>query len=146
MGDVHEPEVRSYNMSRVKGKNTKPELKVRSALHSRGLRFNLNGRSKGGLLPGKPDLVLPKYRTVIFVHGCFWHAHEDCKYFKFPETRRDFWKKKLMSNRRRDQQNVIDLKEGGWRVLVIWTCELKTSEKENKRLEKLYREVVQPTT
>lgn len=126
MADVFEPAVRSYVMSRVKGKNTKPEKLVRSMLHRLGYRFNLHGKYRSEVLPGRPDIVLPKYRVVIFVHGCFWHAHEGCKYFKIPETRVDFWREKLLGNRRRDRKHQTQLEDLGWKVLVIWTCRLKS--------------------
>ena len=125
MADVHEPSVRSYNMSRVKGKNTKPEMQVRQFLHAEGFRYTLHGKYKGKFLPGKPDLVLPAYKSVVFVHGCFWHAHNGCKYFKIPDTRTDFWKKKLYGNRERDQKAAEELTGKGWNVFVIWTCQLK---------------------
>lgn len=120
---MHEPEVRSYNMSRIKGKNTKPELLVRKHLHAQGYRYNLHGKYKGTILPGKPDIVLPKFRTVIFVHGCFWHAHEGCKYFKIPKTRTEFWEQKLLGNRERDMKHQMELRAMGWKVIVIWECE-----------------------
>lgn len=125
MADVHEPEVRSYNMSRIKGKNTKPEMLVRKYLHSKGFRYNLHGKYKGKVLPGRPDLVLPKYKTVIFVHGCFWHAHEGCKYFKLPKTRTEWWKEKLYGNKTRDEKHQQELEELGWKVIVIWECKVK---------------------
>lgn len=125
MADVHEPETRSYNMSRISGKDTKPEMIVRKFLHSNGFRYRLHVKD----LPGKPDLVLPKYNTVIFVHGCFWHAHEDCKYFKIPQTRTEWWKEKLYGNKERDERNIEELQEMGWKVIVIWGCELKSDKK-----------------
>src|SRR6056297_682707 len=106
MADVHEPKTRSYNMSQIQAKDTKPEMMVRKFLHSNGFRYGLHRKD----LPGKPDLVLPKYNSVIFVHGCFWHVHEDCKYFKLPKTRTEFWKKKLNGNKERDERNVQELK------------------------------------
>jgi DNA mismatch endonuclease (patch repair protein) len=127
MADVHEPEIRSYNMSRIKGKNTKPEIIVRKYLHAQGYRFRLHGKYKGKTLPGKPDIVLAKYKTVIFIHGCFWHAHEGCKYFKFPETRTEWWTEKLLGNRKRDQKHQKELEEMGWRVLVVWECEVRNN-------------------
>ncbi|HEX6982896.1 MAG TPA: very short patch repair endonuclease [Balneolaceae bacterium] len=132
MADVHEPEVRSYNMSQVKGKDTKPEMLVRKFLHSNGFRYRLHVKD----LPGKPDLVLPKYNSVIFVHGCFWHVHEGCKYFKLPQTRTEFWREKLYGNKERDEKNIQKLKEDGWNVIVVWECELK-SDKEEKTLKEL---------
>ncbi len=110
-------------MSRIKGKNTKPELLVRKHLHAQGYRYNLHGKYKGTILPGKPDIVLPKFRTVIFVHGCFWHAHEGCKYFKIPKTRTEFWEQKLLGNRERDMKHQMELRAMGWKVIVIWECE-----------------------
>ncbi|MGR3811177.1 very short patch repair endonuclease [Jiulongibacter sp. NS-SX5] len=121
MADVHSPEVRSYNMSRIKGKDTKPELLVRRFLHSNGYRYGLHNKK----LPGKPDLVLRKYKTVIFVHGCFWHGHEGCKYFKIPQTRTEWWKAKINRNKELDNQNSTLLKRKGWQVLTIHECELK---------------------
>lgn len=127
MADVHSKEVRSYNMSRIKGKNTKPEMLVRKFLHAKGFRYNLHGKYKGKKLPGKPDLVLPKYKTVIFVHGCFWHGHEGCSYFKIPKTRTEFWVEKIGSNVQRDQKNIDTLEIDIWKVIIIWECELKSN-------------------
>ncbi|MGB6037870.1 MAG: DNA mismatch endonuclease Vsr [Cryomorphaceae bacterium] len=137
MADVHEPSVRSYNMSRVKGKNTKPEVQVRKYLHGQGFRYTLHGKYKGKKLIGNPDIILPAYKSVVFVHGCFWHAHEGCKYFKIPETRTDFWKDKLYRNRERDLKNESELRESGWTVIVVWTCELKTKELTEQTLHRL---------
>ncbi|MCC5907960.1 MAG: DNA mismatch endonuclease Vsr [Balneolaceae bacterium] len=125
MADVHEPETRSYNMSQISGKDTKPEVIVRKFLHANGFRYRLHVKD----LPGKPDLVLPKYNSVIFVHGCFWHAHEGCKYFKIPETRTEWWKEKLFGNKERDEENIEDLEQIGWNVLIIWECDLRSSKK-----------------
>jgi len=141
MADVHEPSVRSYNMSRVKGKNTKPEIQVRKALHAAGFRYTLHGKYKGKKLPGNPDIILPSYKSVVFVHGCFWHAHEGCKFFKIPETREDFWKEKLYGNRNRDLRNLTELTEMGWNVFVVWTCELKTRELSELKLSRLKEEL-----
>lgn len=121
MADVHEPAIRSYNMSQIKGKNTKPEILVRKYLHSIGFRYGLHNKS----LPGKPDLVLRKYNTVIFVHGCFWHGHKDCKYFIIPKTRTEWWSEKINKNIVNDQKHIIALESLGWRVIVVWECELK---------------------
>ncbi|WP_085795637.1 very short patch repair endonuclease [Falsiruegeria litorea] len=109
---------RSQMMSRIGSKDTKPELVVRRTLHAYGFRFRLHRKE----LPGKPDLVLSKYRSAIFIHGCFWHAHEGCRYFRLPKTRREFWQEKLLSNRKRDQAAVQSLIDGGWRVLIVWEC------------------------
>jgi len=119
--DVHSPEQRSYNMSRIKGKNTKPELLVRKWLWSRGYRYRLHRKD----LPGKPDIVFPRQKKAVFVHGCFWHKH-DCRYFKWPRTNREFWKKKINENVRRDQKNYQDLIADGWNYFIVWECELKT--------------------
>ena len=121
MADVHEPETRSYNMSQIQAKDTKPDMLVRKFLHSNGYRYRLHVKD----LPGKPDLVLSKYNTVIFVHGCFWHAHEGCKYFKIPKTRTEWWKEKLYGNKERDKKIVKELKDLGWNVIIVWECELR---------------------
>ena len=118
--DVFSREKRSQIMSRVSGKNTKPELIVRSLLHNMGYRFRLH-RSD---LPGKPDITLPKYKKVIFVHGCFWHGHKDCRRSKRPTTNKKFWHEKLDKNIERDNVNIRNLKELGWGVLVVWVCEV----------------------
>ena len=120
MGDVHSKEVRSYNMSRIKGKNTKPEELVRKYLFAQGFRY----RKNDSRLPGKPDIVLPKYRTIILVNGCFWHHHE-CIYFRWPESNADFWRQKINRNVERDQKNIRQLEQTGWHVIVVWECELK---------------------
>ena len=121
MSDVHSPETRSYNMSMIRAKDTKPEEKLRKALFSRGFRYRKNDRR----LPGKPDIVLPKYKAVVFVNGCFWHAHEGCKYFVMPKTRVEFWNKKINGNVERDKKQYSELKSLGWNVIVVWECELK---------------------
>jgi DNA mismatch endonuclease, patch repair protein len=113
-------ERRSWNMSRVRSEDTKPECIVRSLLHRRGFRFRLHAKR----LPGRPDLVLPKYRTVIFVHGCFWHYHKGCPRSKIPETNTVFWRQKLNENVERDRRNMKALEAAGWQVLVVWQCEL----------------------
>ena len=123
MADVHSPETRSYNMSRIRGKNTKPEEFVRKYLFAQGLRY----RKNDARLPGKPDIVLPKYKTVIFVIFCFWHAHEGCRYFVWPKNNAEFWKKKIGGNIERDSKNQRLLTELGWKVIVVWECELKHS-------------------
>lgn len=119
--DIVTPEQRSRMMAQVKGKNTKPELIVRSLCHEMGLRFRLHRRD----LPGTPDLVFPKYRLCIFVHGCFWHRHIGCKYASIPKSRQDFWSKKLDLNANRDEQCINKLKLMDWRVEIIWECELR---------------------
>jgi DNA mismatch endonuclease (patch repair protein) len=123
MADVHSKTTRSYNMSQIKGKNTKPEILVRKYLHAKGFRYKLHDKG----LPGKPDLVLPKYNKIIFIHGCFWHAHEGCKYFVIPKTRTEWWKNKIYSNKNRDEENQKRLREEGWKVIQVWECELKSA-------------------
>ena len=125
-------EHRSWNMSRIKSKNTKPEILVRSALHRMGYRFRLHGKVSEslyakGVLPGKPDIVLAKYRTVIFVHGCFWHHHENCKGATVPKTRTEWWMDKFNRNIQRDLMNIKILESLGWRVIIIWECEIRTN-------------------
>lgn len=118
--DIVPPAVRSRMMAGIRGKNTKPELQLRSGLHRRGLRFRLHCNS----LPGRPDLVFPKYKAVIFAHGCFWHGH-DCHLFRLPTTRAEFWRAKIHSNVERDRDQTNALLQAGWRVSVVWECALK---------------------
>jgi DNA mismatch endonuclease (patch repair protein) len=118
--DVLTTEQRRHNMSRIRGKHTKPEMQLRRALHAAGMRFRLHAAS----LPGRPDIVLPRHRAVILIHGCFWHGHE-CPLFRIPKTRRDFWTNKIQSNRQRDQRSAKALQQTGWRVLIVWECTLK---------------------
>ena len=120
MADIISPERRSALMSRIRGKDTKIELEVRRGLHALGFRYRLGGAG----LPGRPDIVLPKYRTVVFVHGCFWHQH-DCHLFRLPKTRTEFWKSKVDSNRERDRRNERLLLEAGWNVETVWECLLR---------------------
>ncbi|MEH0021451.1 MAG: very short patch repair endonuclease [Desulfobacter sp.] len=119
------PEQRSKNMAAVKNKNTTPEVRVRKALHSMGYRFRLHRND----LPGCPDIVLPKYKWCIFVHGCFWHQHPGCKRATFPETRKEFWELKFKKNKERDELAVDSLKKLGWKPIVIWECETKKIDK-----------------
>ena len=137
MGDVHTPETRSYNMSRIKGKDTKPEELVRKYLFSRGFRYRKNDKR----LPGKPDIVLPKYKTIIFVNGCFWHKHEGCKYFVWPKNNAEFWKQKIEGNVERDKKNLQDLKKLGWNVIVVWECQLK-GKNSTETLESIEKKIV----
>lgn len=130
--DVHDKETRSYNMSCIKGKNTKPEEILRKYLFSQGFRYRKNDKR----LPGTPDIVLPKYKTVIFVNGCFWHGHEGCRYFVVPKTNTEFWVNKIETNRQRDGRKINDLQALGWKVIVVWECELKKKSL-NITLEKL---------
>ena len=131
MADNHSKEVRSMNMSHIRSKNTKPEEKVRKYLFSKGFRYRKNVRN----LPGCPDIVLPKYKTVIFVNGCFWHKH-DCPRFVWPSSNEEYWIPKITRNVERDQKNHELLRELGWRVIVIWECQLKKKEFE-ETMEKL---------
>lgn len=121
MTDVHDKKTRSYNMSRIKGKNTKPEILVRKFLFKKGFRYRLNYPK----LPGKPDIVLPMYKAVIFINGCFWHGHEKCKYFVIPKTRTDWWIEKISQTQNRDLLKSNELESLGWKIKVIWECELK---------------------
>jgi DNA mismatch endonuclease (patch repair protein) len=116
-------------MSGIKGKNTSPEILIRKALHARGFRFRIHADE----LPGKPDLVLPKHKAVVFVHGCFWHGH-GCRFFKVPQTRPDFWLDKIHKNRVRDEQQIATLRASGWRVLVIWECAVRLMKKQKSML------------
>jgi len=120
MVDIISPERRSSLMSRIRGKDTKIEVEVRKGLHALGFRYRLGGAG----LPGRPDIVLPKYRTVVLVHGCFWHQH-DCHLFRLPKTRQDFWKDKVDANRARDQRVLSELSQLGWHVETIWECQLR---------------------
>ena len=121
MADIKTKESRSYNMSRIAGKDTKPEELVRKYLFSKGFRYRKNVRK----LPGTPDVVLPKYRTVIFVNGCFWHGHEGCKYFVWPKSNAEFWRQKIETNISRDQRKEAQLRDMGWNVMIVWECELR---------------------
>ena len=121
MSDTLTPAQRSYNMSRIHSKNTTPELALRRSLWHRGYRYRLNDRR----LPGTPDIVLPKYRSVIFINGCFWHGHEGCKNYTVPKTNTDFWVAKVARNQERDQEVWRQLEAKGWSVIIVWECELK---------------------
>ena len=133
MTDVHDKKTRSKNMAAIKGKNTKPEMLVRKFLHAQGFRYSLHKKN----LPGKPDIVLPKYKTVIFVHGCFWHGHTNCKYFVVPKTRTKFWLNKISSNKANDEKAVKALKKDGWKIITVWECNLKPGKAE-KTLQKIF--------
>ncbi|MBP1644835.1 MAG: vsr [Bacteroidetes bacterium] len=119
--DIWSKEKRSECMSKIPSKNTKPELILRKALFSRGFRYRVNDRR----LPGKPDIVLPKYKTIIFLHGCFWHRHEGCKYAYTPKTNTQFWIDKFNSNTERDKINAEKLTSMGWKILTVWECEIR---------------------
>ncbi|MCK4530318.1 MAG: DNA mismatch endonuclease Vsr [Candidatus Marinimicrobia bacterium] len=135
MTDIHDKQTRSYNMSQIKSKDTKPEMLVRKYLFKNGFRYKLHDKK----LPGKPDIVLPKYNTVIFINGCFWHGHKNCKYYVIPKTRTDWWLKKINKNKEVDKKNISILMDQGWAVKTIWECELKP-DKIDKTLNNLLRE------
>jgi DNA mismatch endonuclease (patch repair protein) len=126
MADVHDKNTRSYNMSRIRAKDTKPEILVRKFLFSKGYRYRLHDKR----LPGKPDIVLPKRKTVIFIHGCFWHGHKGCKYFVVPKTRTQWWLTKIVSNRNNDKRNMKLLRQEQWKVITIFECELKSGKRD----------------
>ena len=134
MTDIKTSEERSQNMAAIRGKDTKPEMIVRKYLFSRGLRYRVNNKR----LPGSPDIVLRKYKTVVFVDGCFWHGHEGCKYFRLPKSNVDFWRHKIAMNIARDYANNVDLKLAGWKVIRIWECEIKTKAKREETLSRLF--------
>ncbi len=136
MADVHDKMTRSFNMSQIHGKNTKPEEIVRKYLFAQGLRYRKNDKR----YPGHPDIVLPKYKTIIFVHGCFWHLHKDCSRAKLPTSNVEFWRKKLSANAERDIKEKNELEAIGWRVLVVWECQLKKAIRE-QTLRKLYEQI-----
>lgn len=126
MADVHTKAIRSYNMSKIRSKDTKPEILIRKVLFARGYRFRLHSKE----LPGKPDIILPKYKTAIFVHGCFWHSHAGCKYATTPKTRIEWWQQKLNANVLKDAGNETALINLGWTVITIWECSLKSDVKD----------------
>ena len=134
--DNRSKEARSRNMSNIPSKNTKPEETVRKYLFAHGLRYRKNVSK----LPGKPDIVLPKYKTVVFVNGCFWHGHEGCKYFVPPKTNTEFWYAKFQYNQERDARNYQKLRDLGWRILIVWECEIRHGDAD-KRLEQLIEEI-----
>lgn len=140
MTDTKSPADRSRNMAAIKGKDTKPEIIVRKYLFSRGLRFRVQARK----LPGTPDIVLPKYKTAIFVNGCFWHGHEGCKYFRLPKSNVEFWEEKIERNVARDVRNEAELKALGWRVIWVWECEIKAVARREEYLKHLYDRIVNP--
>lgn len=139
MPDKHSPSQRSYNMSQIRSKETKPEVLVRKYLFSQGLRFRKNDKR----YPGSPDIVLSKYNAVVFVNGCFWHKH-NCNYFVMPGTNIDYWKNKLFRNVERDKANYDELKKMGWRVFVVWECELRTEELREENLKNLLEKITAP--
>lgn len=135
--DNHTKEVRSYNMSRIKSINSKPEELVRKYLFSQGLRYRKNVKR----LPGKPDIVLSKYKTIVFINGCFWHGHKGCRYFVMPKSNTEYWNKKIDNNVKRNELVYQQLSELGWNILVVWECELKRDKRENT-LEYLYYNIL----
>lgn len=137
MPDIFGQHSRSYIMSKIKSKNTKPEILVRKYLHSCGFRFRVHDKK----LSGNPDIVLKKYKTIIFINGCFWHGHENCKNYKVPRTRTDWWIIKMSRTKERDQLHYKTLKEDNWKIIVIWECELK--ENASDRLQRLVLEIKQ---
>lgn len=137
MADVKTPEQRSRNMAAIKGKDTKPEIIVRKYLFSRGLRFRVQVKK----LPGNPDIVLPKYKTVIFVNGCLWHGHEGCKYFRLPKSNVEFWKEKIERNIERDRESMQALLDLGWKVIRVWECELRNKANREVTLNKIYNSI-----
>ena len=136
MADTFSPEKRSWNMARIRSSDMKPEEFVRHFLFSAGFRYRKNDKR----YPGKPDIVLPKYKTVIFVNGCFWHAH-DCSRAHLPKSNLDYWKPKIERNKARDEVNRQQLTEAGWRVITVWECELKTQDKRMERCNRLIQEI-----
>jgi len=130
MTDNLSRERRSWNMSRIRSKDTDPEKRVRSALHRAGYRFRLHSKA----LPGRPDIVLPKYRTVVFVHGCFWHRHSGCAFAYTPKSRVSFWHKKFSMNVDRDERTAISLRAMGWRVITVWECEVRSHRRWLRRM------------
>lgn len=137
MADVMTPEQRSRCMAAIGGKDTKPEILVRNFLFSKGLRYRLNNRK----LPGSPDIVLKKYKTVIFVDGCFWHGHEGCKYFRLPKSNIPFWEAKITRNIERDKETTQTLTALGWKVIRIWECELRNKSNRKAALHKLFNDI-----
>lgn len=121
MADIVSPEKRSQMMAAIRGQNTKPEIAIRKLLFAKGYRFRLHRKD----LPGKPDIVLPKYKALIFVQGCFWHGHKDCALFRMPKSKQDFWRKKISGNVARDKANTARLLDAGWRICTVWECALK---------------------
>lgn len=140
MSDIYSKSKRSEIMSKISGKETKPEILVRKFLFSNGFRFRKNVKD----LPGKPDIVLPKYKTVIFVHGCFWHGHT-CKRGTLPETNREFWVEKIGKNIERDDHNITELREKGWYVIIVWQCEIGSIKNREVCLERLLKEITEPS-
>lgn len=140
MTDIKTPDERRHNMAAIKGKDTNPEMIVRKYLFSRGLRYRLHVKN----LPGTPDIVLTKYRTAIFVNGCFWHGHKFCKYFRLPKSNVEFWKRKIARNITRDARNDTELEVLGWRVIRVWECDIRSKSTRLAYLHKLYTAIFNP--
>ncbi len=138
MADVMTRERRSRCMAAIHGRDTKPEMTVRRFLFAKGLRYRVNNRK----LPGSPDVVLKKYKTVVFIDGCFWHGHEGCKYYRLPKSNTDFWRHKIAMNIARDYANNVDLRLAGWRVIRVWECEVRTKANREATLEHIYSAIV----
>ena len=136
MGDIYSKRKRSEIMSKISGTGTKPEILVRKYLFSKGFRFRKNDKR----LPGRPDIVLPKYKTVIFIHGCFWHGHH-CKAGKLPETNKEFWENKINSNMERDKKNQHKLEKLGWKIIIVWQCKLKNKKMMTKKLKEIEQKI-----
>lgn len=129
MTDIVDKATRSRMMSGIRSKNTRPEVLIRKALHAQGFRYRLHNKS----LPGKPDLSFPRYKAVVFIHGCFWHGH-NCHFFRVPQTRTSFWLDKINGNRQRDARQLVQLKQAGWRVLLVWECAIRKNETTTKKM------------
>lgn len=137
MTDIYDKKKRSLIMSKISDRDSRMEIFVRKALFAAGLRYRKNVIS----LPGKPDVVLSRYKTAIFTHGCFWHGHQGCKASKLPESRRDFWEKKIKDNIERDKRNISLLERNGWKVIVLWQCEINNEKKRCDRFDTLFNEI-----
>lgn len=139
MADIYSKAKRSEIMSKISGKETKPEILVRKFLFSKGFRYRKNDKR----FLGKPDIVLPKYKMVIFIHGCFWHHHKNCSKSSLPQTNRDFWKNKIQGNVERDKLNKKKLKELGWKIIVLWQCRMKNRNLFEKSMSKLIKSITE---
>lgn len=139
MADIKSSDKRSLNMSRIRGKNTKPEVLVRKYLFAEGFRYRINDKR----YPGKPDIVLPKYKTVVFVHGCFWHHHDGCNIAHIPDDNRDFWVDKFQKNIERDSRNQKILRDTGWHVIIVWECEISNKKKRDVRFPALKKAIIE---
>lgn len=142
MSDIFSKKKRSEIMSKIRATETKPEKIVRSFLFAKGFRYRKNSKS----LPGKPDIVLSKYKTAIFIHGCFWHGHKNCKAATLPQTRTKFWTDKITENKKRDAKNYKDLKKSGWKVITIWQCQIKNKSRQERTLNLLADKIIKNLT